>query len=1317
MYKIKRLILKLLSLSMVVMMVAGINPISTSASSDETKISVGCPVTVCEGGENQYLPSTNINDGDITTFWECADYTSNNLRWCQIDLGVPQDISRVTLYIRSSENSGERSSFQILASNDKDFNGYVVLGEQGEELFPEDSTWEIKVAESEPYRYVRFQQTKPAYLLVSELSVYSRGVRTSELLSLNKNVTVSSTSQSGYYVASNINDGDNATFWESDFLQSSTLQWCQIDLGTEADIDYVALYGRDNNLTERKNFEVRVSNDPNFGTYEVIGSQGDEAFEANTVWKSSIKATKPYRYVRLAQTASGYFLVAELSVYGQMTSAVELTGSYYTQNGVKTEFLKSSGVPGLTMYVKNTSNENQEVCAILVLKANNRLMELNVDKKTLSQGASEEITLKLDSIEKTLADKGIPLEDVEIKAYLIDNFGTLRPVRKPLKPMPLVTKEIYVSPNGNDEGNGTADDPYKTIKKAQSVARSAKKDGNIEIILSGGTYFQSETLEFDERDSGEDGGKVIYRSAIGEKPIISGGIPVKGWTKLNDGSNAWVASVEVPENIVRELYVDGKKAKLARTEKKIASEGFVKGTGADADKYVGILINKKDLGELIDTNIQDMMLHWNAAWSTYILKAESCESYNSTQYLIKPQSTGFNLITSESQNSIKENYKFYIENTKSLMDEQGEFYYNSKTSKLFYIPRDGENMNNIDVIIPVLETLVDIKGSDTEHKVHDLEFNGITFAHAVWNNPAKYGYRSVQAQFSKTGVDDEIIFTPANIKISFAENVDFTANTFFGLGGVGLGLYEDTADINIIGNMFYDIKDSAISLGMVTHDYISGRGYFYYNMAQGKPVTATSQHQPMFAPEKAVDAYEETGWMAAGWENASEQYIQVDLEDKCYFPEVQLLFADDGDGTSGMMTGSKVLLSNTSDFADYVELNQIEENVDATFLRSFMMGSRDEYGNLKSSNISPAIFYRYGGASGGFRYVRIYPNSNDSAPTRLNYIKVLDKSRRSLIEEGIPKNTSIINNYVTRVADYYWSSPAICGYYTENTEISNNHIENIPYSGISLGWGWDLAEDSTTAKNNKILNNRIIDVMKECYDGGAIYTLGQQPNSYICGNYINKSLLPYGSIYLDGGTTGYTVSDNVMDDTGAFFVSNPAHSSVGVNNVNNNYTSIDMYSLVTYTNSTSHTNIGNINTFAKYMPPSNAQAIIDNAGLGEYWKWLESAVSPTPKDYDAFGEEGYINVTNTIGLKGFYWHFLQYGIKTAKIALDKIDSGQVPYSFSSSDVEAYRAVYNAVIAKYPSADEASKYSVEVQYNDWLWLRNAYDTLYASRKEK
>ena len=126
----------------------------------------------------------------------------------------------------------------------------------------------------------------------------------------------------------------------------------------------------------------------------------------------------------------------------------------------------------------------------------------------------------------------------------------------------------------------------------------------------------------------------------------------------------------------------------------------------------------------------------------------------------------------------------------------------------------------------------------------------------------------------------------------------------------------------------------------------------------------------------------------------------------------------------------------------------------------------------------------------------------------------------------------IENNFITNATNEDWGTVGIgCGF-VSNTTIQHNEVENVSYSGISLGWGWTPA--ANMMQNNRIAANKIHHYGKWNYDCSGIYTLSAQPNSVIEDNYIDSiykspvAHLPshWFYIYNDEGSSYFTVKNN-----------------------------------------------------------------------------------------------------------------------------------------------------------------------------------------------
>ncbi|HHV99794.1 MAG TPA: hypothetical protein GXX36_09530, partial [Clostridiaceae bacterium] len=114
--------------------------------------------------------------------------------------------------------------------------------------------------------------------------------------------------------------GNNGVVSGSDGWSSTatTNPWWQVDLGSAKTITKLELIDRPgyDQITTRRNFEVRASNDPNFATYTVLASQGSTAFPDDTTWTADVTDTNQYRYIRFYKTSNEYMFICEFKVWG-----------------------------------------------------------------------------------------------------------------------------------------------------------------------------------------------------------------------------------------------------------------------------------------------------------------------------------------------------------------------------------------------------------------------------------------------------------------------------------------------------------------------------------------------------------------------------------------------------------------------------------------------------------------------------------------------------------------------------------------------------------------------------------------------------------------------------------------------------------------------------------------------------------------------------------------------------------------------------------------------------------------------------------------
>jgi hypothetical protein len=212
-----------------------------------------------------------------------------------------------------------------------------------------------------------------------------------------------------------------------------------------------------------------------------------------------------------------------------------------------------------------------------------------------------------------------------------------------------------------------------------------------------------------------------------------------------------------------------------------------------------------------------------------ITMAEPCWT-NSTQRVMLPSGARTaNLVGPKSVGKMPT----YVENAYELLGTPGQFYMDRAAGKIYYVPRDGEDLTKADVELPVVETLVRLNGTAAE-PVHNIVFSGVQFSYAAWSGPnGPDGFSEIQAGYQVTGregASKQGICTlvpggacpfgawtkePANVSLKYAHAVRFMRDAFVHLGAAGLDL-GDGAQKNVVeGSVFTDISGNGVELANV----------------------------------------------------------------------------------------------------------------------------------------------------------------------------------------------------------------------------------------------------------------------------------------------------------------------------------------------------------------------------------------------------------------------------------------------------------------------------------------------------------------------
>ncbi len=173
----------------------------------------------------------------------------------------------------------------------------------------------------------------------------------------------------------------------------------------------------------------------------------------------------------------------------------------------------------------------------------------------------------------------------------------------------------------------------------------------------------------------------------------------------------------------------------------------------------------------------------------------------------------------------------------------------------------------------------------------------------------------------------------------------------------------------------------------------------------------------------------------------------------------------------------------------------------------------------------------------GAKYCKVV--GNEVYDTAANGIIVGDTYIAEVNPEPLfyTEGCSVDNNYVHDIGQDWQIAAAVTMGYAKDMTYNHNTITNVPYSGLSLGWGWDLnAKTGSYMTNYEAAYNFINETSNgELFDGASIYTLGAQNlpkekiQSFIHHNYMKNNRNAYGFIYPDQGTLSTHWYQNIVD--------------------------------------------------------------------------------------------------------------------------------------------------------------------------------------------
>ena len=208
--------------------------------------------------------------------------------------------------------------------------------------------------------------------------------------------------------------------------------------------------------------------------------------------------------LRLSMSGNGYAVTPTLCQPGQVTFSHRASGSgkklkveKSTDNGQSWQELGTATVSSSTPYGSSSFKCNSQ----------------EADTEVLIRFTCMSSTIYLDDITITLNSVSQEQPDIDDPTYITEGAWV------PTKPFPTASKEIYLAPDGDPNGDGTFDRPWSDLQQAINAATPGTH-----IICRGGTYYPKKQSDGKYtvriKNSGTEQAPIIIRAYEGEKPIF-----------------------------------------------------------------------------------------------------------------------------------------------------------------------------------------------------------------------------------------------------------------------------------------------------------------------------------------------------------------------------------------------------------------------------------------------------------------------------------------------------------------------------------------------------------------------------------------------------------------------------------------------------------------------------------------------------------------------------------------------------------------------------------------------------------------------------
>ncbi len=387
------------------------------------------------------------------------------------------------------------------------------------------------------------------------------------------------------------------------------------------------------------------------------------------------------------------------------------------------------------------------------------------------------------------------------------------------------TTTLYVSLEGSDGWSGRlpepapdlTDGPFVTPERARDEIRSIKTanggllPGPVEVQFRGAKYPIPVPLVLTSEDSGTETTPITYRSYPGERAVLTGGRRVAGW--LPEGG-LWFTTV--PAAVTGDwwftaIVVNGELRPPARDPqwtddpRDPDGDGFFNTAGLVEGETEAFRFQPGDLQDYENTDdVFVMAMHaWDTSYHRFseIDHTESIVRFHDV-YTPTPGSDYYPF----------ENWgpgqRYCVYHAREALDEPGEWWMDSVSSKLYYYPKAGEDMSTLEVVVPILEQVVVFQGEEGGEVEH-IAFTDLAFCHTGYRMGPRFPREDFHGLPNTLGTN----LLPAAIEMTGTQNCTIEDCEFAHLSAYAVHLRTNNTNTVVRHNHIHDLGAGAVAIG------------------------------------------------------------------------------------------------------------------------------------------------------------------------------------------------------------------------------------------------------------------------------------------------------------------------------------------------------------------------------------------------------------------------------------------------------------------------------------------------------------------------